>query len=74
MSSSETSPSASNAPFQRLTAENHGPVVIVAAYIFLITSFLAVAVKIWTRLSTTRKLASTDYTVLVGIVSPLPFL
>lgn len=63
-----TSTEASNAPFQELTADNHGPVVIVAAYIFLITSLLAVVVKIWTRLTTTRKLAATDYTIVVGTV------
>lgn len=42
--------------------------IIVAAYIFLITSVLAVVVKIWTRFTTTRKLAWTDYAILLSIV------
>lgn len=64
MSSAEST----NEPYQKLTANNRGPVIIVAAYIFLITTVLAVVVKIWTRLTTTRKLALTDYAIIAGTV------
>jgi hypothetical protein len=68
MSDSDSS-SVTHAPFQHLTADNHGPVIIVTTFIFLLISILAVIVKIWTRLATTRKLASTDYTILLSTVS-----
>ena len=54
--------------FQALSNTNKGPLVIVASYIFLISSSLAVVIKIWTRLSTARKLIWTDWAMLAAIV------
>lgn len=55
--------------FQQLTDNNRGPLIIITTYILLICSCLAVVVKIWTRLSTARKVAWTDWLMLVSIVS-----
>lgn len=55
--------------FQELSDTNRGPLIIITTYIFLICSFLAVVVKIWTRLSTARNVAWTDYLMLAGFVS-----
>jgi len=59
----------SSAPFALLSNSDHGPLIIVTTYILLITSCLAVFVKIWTRLSTTKKLVATDWVMLTGLVS-----
>lgn len=55
--------------FQELSDTNRGPLIIITTYIFLICSCLAVVVKIWTRLSTARSVAWTDYLMLAGFVS-----
>ncbi|KAK5133798.1 hypothetical protein LTR08_007227 [Meristemomyces frigidus] len=55
-------------PFAQLSDSDHGPLIIVATYIFLTTSCLAMCVKIWTRLSTAGTLVATDWLMLAGIV------
>ena len=54
--------------FEQLSNTNRGPLIIVAAYIFLLSSFLAVLAKVWTRAATSRKLIHTDWLILVGYV------
>lgn len=54
--------------FEQLSDSNRGPLIIVTAYIFLLSSFPALLVKIWTRASTARKLIHTDWLMLVGYV------
>lgn len=54
------------APFNK---NDHGAVVIVASYIFLIISLLAIIVKLWTRWQTTRKLIWNDYLMSTAAVS-----
>jgi hypothetical protein len=61
----------SSAPLAPLSASNRGPLVIVATYILLTISLLAVSVKIWTRLSNARRLLGTDWVILAGSVSLL---
>jgi uncharacterized membrane protein len=58
----------SSAPLAPLSASNRGPLVIVATYILLTISLLAVSVKIWTRLSNARRLLGTDWVMLTGSV------
>jgi hypothetical protein len=59
----------SSAPLAQLSDTNRGPLVLVATYIFLISSVLGVVVKTWTRLSTAKKMALTDWAMLVALVS-----
>ncbi|OQO06786.1 hypothetical protein B0A48_08574 [Cryoendolithus antarcticus] len=56
-----------SSPFAELSSTDHGPLIIVATYICLIASCLSAAVKVWTRLSTARKLAVTDWLMLAAI-------
>jgi hypothetical protein len=58
----------SSAPLAQLSDTNRGPLVLVATYIFLISSVLGVVVKTWTRLSTAKKMALTDWAMLVALV------
>lgn len=55
-------------PFAQLSETDHGPIIIVATFILLIISFLAVAVKLWTRISTARRFVATDWTMILAIV------
>lgn len=57
---------------QKLSDTNRGPLVVVTTYIFLAVSFLAVGTKVWTRLSATRHLEWTDWTILVAWVRKKP--
>jgi hypothetical protein len=57
------------APLAPLSASNRGPLVIVATYICLTVSLLAVAVKIWTRLSNATRLLATDWVAIAGSVN-----
>lgn len=59
----------SSAPLAPLSTSNRGPLVIVATYILLTISLLAVTVKIWTRLSNTRQLLATDWVIVAGSVN-----
>ena len=54
--------------FEQLSNTNRGPLVIIAAYIFLLSAFLAVLTKVWTRWGTTRNLIHTDWLILAGYV------
>jgi len=58
-------------PFAQLSASDHGPLIAVATYIFLIINCLAVFVKTWTRYSTARKLAATDWVMLASLAREL---
>lgn len=52
--------------FQQLTADNHGPTVVVVSYILLITSVIVVITRLVTRLKVTRKLAIDDYMIVAA--------
>lgn len=56
--SSETAPQ--TPAFQQLTAENRGPVVIVASYIFLVITVIVVFTRLITRFKVSRRLAIDD--------------
>lgn len=47
--------------FQQLTANNHGPAVVVASYIFLAITVIVVFTRLITRFQITRELAVDDY-------------
>lgn len=47
--------------FQQLTADNHGPAVIVASYIFLVTTVVVVLTRLITRFQVTRTFSTDDY-------------
>lgn len=59
----------SSPAFQKLSNSNRGPLIVITTYIFLICSCLAIVVKIWTRLSTARSVAWTDWLMLGGLVN-----
>ncbi|KAF2718477.1 hypothetical protein K431DRAFT_230852 [Polychaeton citri CBS 116435] len=63
MTTEQTSPA-----FQRLSKKNHGPLIIIVTYVLLICSCLAVSIKVWTRLSTARKLITTDWAMIAGMI------
>lgn len=54
-----------NPPFAELTANNHGPVIIVATYIFLALSFITVVTRCFNRFRVLRKLALDDWLIAV---------
>lgn len=47
--------------FQQLTADNRGPAVIVASYIFLVISVIVVLTRLVTRFKVGRKFAVDDH-------------
>lgn len=55
-----------NPPFAQLTANNHGPVIIVASYIFLALSFITVLTRCWNRFRVLRKLAWDDWLIAIS--------
>lgn len=65
--SSFPTPSTSPA-FQQLSDTNHGPWVVVAAYIFILLSIITVWIKVWTRYQTTRKIVFNDAFILLSLV------
>lgn len=64
--SADTSPQ--SPAFQQLTADNRGPVVIVASYIFLVISVIVVFTRLITRFQISRRFASDDYCIIASTV------
>lgn len=64
--SSETAPQ--TPAFQELTAENRGPVVIVASYIFLVITVIVVFTRLITRFRVSRRLVIDDGLALASTV------
>lgn len=64
--SSETAPQ--NPAFQELTADNRGPVVIVASYIFLVITVIVVLTRLITRFKVSRRLVIDDGLALASTV------
>ena len=62
MSSSEPQTPA----FQQLTANNHGPAIVVTAYILMIVSVIVVFTRLITRFQLTRRFAIDDYLILAS--------
>lgn len=54
--------------FQQLTADNHGPTVVVVSYILLVTTVIVVITRLITRLKVTRKLAIDDYLIIASVI------
>ena len=61
-------PDTLHSPLQNLTPQNHGPLIVVAAYIFLFISILGVILKSGLRLAASRKVDLTDWAILAGLV------
>ena len=64
--SSDTAPQ--SPAFQELTAENRGPVVIVASYIFLVITVIVVFTRLITRFKIGRRLVLDDALALASTV------
>lgn len=52
--------------FQQLTADNHGPAVVVVSYILLVISVIVVITRLVTRLKVTRRIAVDDYLIVAA--------
>lgn len=64
--SSETAPQ--TPAFQKLTADNRGPVVIVSSYIFLVITIIVVFTRLITRYKVSRRLVLDDALALASTV------
>lgn len=55
-------------PFEQLAGDNHGPIALATAVTLIVITGLTVAVKLWTRLATTRNLGLNDAAIIAAIV------
>ncbi|KIX04957.1 uncharacterized protein Z518_05829 [Rhinocladiella mackenziei CBS 650.93] len=54
-------------PFQQITSNNRGPISLATAITLVVITSLTVAVKLWTRLSTTRTLGLNDLAIIFSL-------
>ncbi|EXJ91508.1 hypothetical protein A1O3_00056 [Capronia epimyces CBS 606.96] len=55
-----------DAPLQGLTKENHGPWVVVCAYIFILLTLMTIFIKLFTRFRSTNHLTANDCFILTA--------
>lgn len=55
-------------PFEQLTADNRGPIVLATAATIVVITGLTVGVKLWTRLATVRTVGANDVAILFAMV------
>lgn len=56
-------------PNLTVTADNYSSIPVILSWVTAVTSILAVAVKITTKITMSRKLATDDYGMLTSLVS-----
>lgn len=55
-------------PFENLTADNRGPIVLATAATIIVITGLTVGVKLWTRLATVRSMGPNDIAIVAAMV------
>ncbi|KIW99382.1 uncharacterized protein Z518_11370 [Rhinocladiella mackenziei CBS 650.93] len=66
MSLTDSSDGSLDAPLQGLNSNNHGPWLIVCAYIFIVLSLMTIFIKLFTRFKATNRLTPNDYFILIA--------
>lgn len=56
-------------PLQVLSSTNHGPWLVVCAYILLILALMSIFVKLFTRYKITSRVTANDMYIIASIVS-----
>jgi hypothetical protein len=69
MSTSAFNDTSLSAPLSKLSSDDNGPWVIVAAYIFLVLSLMTIFIKLFTRFKATNHLTLNDCFILTAAVS-----
>jgi len=55
-------------PFESLTPDNRGPIILAVAATIIVITGLTVGVKLWTRIATTRSVGINDGAMILAMV------